>query len=182
MSWRFLAAQLAHGFGAATLRQSFLWMAPFHPAAMTSLWKPDALPLNALNAAFAPIDRLSADTSGLLGVERLLHLFLTTYLPENILTKTDHASMFNSLEVRAPFLDRAFAEYACNLPIALKLKLGSRKYILKRIARRYLPAEIVERKKHGFAVPIGHYLRTLFREHCRDVLLLTSRQLRRQIC
>ena len=104
-------------------------------------------------------------------MERLLYLFLTTYLPENILTKTDRASMFNSLEVRAPFLDSAFAAYACALPTTLKLNGRSRKYILKRLARRYLPPEIVERKKHGFGVPIGRYLRTLFRERCRDVLL-----------
>ena len=79
--------------------------------------------------------------------------------------------MFNSLEVRAPFLDRRFAEYACALPTGLKLRGGSRKYILKRLARRYLPPEIVDRKKHGFAVPIGGLIRTLFRERCSDVLL-----------
>ena len=79
--------------------------------------------------------------------------------------------MFNSLEVRAPFLDRRFAEYACALPTGLKLRGGTRKYILKRLARRYLPPGIVDRKKHGFAVPIGGLIRTLFRERCRDVLL-----------
>jgi asparagine synthase (glutamine-hydrolysing) len=171
MNWRFLATQLAQGFGAATQRQSFLWMAPFHPVAMQSLWQKSALPPDALNAAFAPIDRLAAQSGALPNVQRLLHLFLTTYLPDDILTKTDRASMFNSLEVRAPFLDRAFAEYAAALPTALKLRGGNRKYILKQLARRYLPEEIVTRKKHGFAVPIGRYIRTLFRERCRDVLL-----------
>jgi asparagine synthase (glutamine-hydrolysing) len=171
MNWRFLAAQLAQGFGAATQRQSFLWMAPFHPVAMQSLWQKSALPPDALNAAFAPIDRLAAQAGALPNVQRLLHLFLTTYLPDDILTKTDRASMFNSLEVRAPFLDRAFAEYAAALPTTLKLRGGNRKYILKQLARRYLPEEIVTRKKHGFAVPIGRYIRTLFRERCRDVLL-----------
>jgi asparagine synthase (glutamine-hydrolysing) len=171
MNWRFLATQLAQGFGAATQRQSFLWMAPFHPAALQSLWKAAAVPADAVEAAFAPIDRLAAQAGPLPNVDRLLWLFLTTYLPDDILTKTDRASMFNSLEVRAPFLDRAFAEYAASLPTALKLRGGSRKYILKQIAHRYLPSEIVTRKKHGFAVPIGRYIRTLFRERCRDVLL-----------
>lgn len=104
-------------------------------------------------------------------LERLLHLFLTTYLPDDILTKTDRASMFNSLEVRAPFLDRAFAEYAISLPAGLKLLGRRRKHILKRVASRYLPADIINRKKHGFAVPIGLYMRGIFRERCRDVLL-----------
>jgi asparagine synthase (glutamine-hydrolysing) len=171
MDWRFLASQLAQGLGAATVRQSFLWMAPFAPSGMLSLWNRAALPSGAVDTAFAPIERLAADAGALGGVERLLYLFLTTYLPEDILTKTDRASMFNSLEVRSPFLDRAFATYTCALPTALKLTGGSRKYLLKQLAYRYLPAEIVERKKHGFAVPIGRYLRTLFRERCRDVLL-----------
>jgi asparagine synthase (glutamine-hydrolysing) len=171
MNWRFLATQLAQGIGAATVRQSFLWMAPFSPSAMSSLWKEAALPLDAFDSAFAPVERLALAAGPLPHVERLLYLFLTTYLPEDILTKTDRASMFNSLEVRAPFLDRAFAAYACALPMGLKLNRGSRKYILRRLARRYLPATIVDRKKHGFAVPIGHYLRTLFRERCCDVLL-----------
>jgi asparagine synthase (glutamine-hydrolysing) len=171
MNWPFIAAQLAQGLGEPTLRQSFLWMAPFAPSAMSLLWKRAALPPGGFDAAFAPIERRAADAGALRGVERLLYLFLTTYLPEDILTKTDRASMFNSLEVRAPFLDRAFSAYACALPTALKLNGGRRKYLLKLLARRYLPAEIVERKKHGFAIPIGRYIRTLFRERCRDVLL-----------
>jgi asparagine synthase (glutamine-hydrolysing) len=104
-------------------------------------------------------------------VDLLFHLFLTTYLPEDILTKADRASMFNSLEVRAPFLDRRFAEYVLTLPSGLKLRGRTRKYVLKQLAYRYLPRAVVDRKKHGFAVPIGTLLRTLFRERCRDVLL-----------
>jgi asparagine synthase (glutamine-hydrolysing) len=134
-------------------------------------WRPSALPEAAVARALAPIDCCAAATADLSAVDLLLHLFLVTYLPDDILTKTDRAAMFNSLEVRAPFLDRRFAEYACALPTGLKLHGGARKYILKRLARRYLPPEIVGRKKHGFAVPIGALIRTLFRERCRDVLL-----------
>ena len=79
--------------------------------------------------------------------------------------------MFNGLEVRAPFLDRAFAEYACRLPTGLKLRGRTKKYILKRLASRYLPDAIVHGRKHGFAVPIGALVRTLFRERCHDTLL-----------
>jgi asparagine synthase (glutamine-hydrolysing) len=175
MNWRFLVRQLSQGFGAATERQSYLWMAPFDPVAMARLWRLEAMPSDALNTAFVPIENRAAEVRELPGLERLLHLFLTTYLPEDILTKTDRASMFNSLEVRAPFLDRGFAEYAYALPTGLKLRGGRhRKYILKKVASRYLPDAIINRKKHGFAVPIGHYLRTLFRERCQDVLLSRS--------
>src|SRR5204863_7966444 len=79
--------------------------------------------------------------------------------------------MFNSLDVRTPFLERAFAEYVCALPTSLKLRGRTRKYILKQLALRYLPEPIVHRKKHGFAVPIGRLIRGPFWERCRDVLL-----------
>jgi asparagine synthase (glutamine-hydrolysing) len=171
MNRRFLLRQLSQGFGEAAGRQSFLWMAPFAPADLAALWQQSVLPENALACAFAPIDRSTAAAAGLSAVDLLLHLFLVTYLPDDILTKTDRAAMFNSLEVRAPFLDRRFAEYACALPTGLKLRGGTRKYILKQLARRYLPPAIVDRKKHGFAVPIGALIRTLLRERCRDVLL-----------
>ena len=171
MNRRFLLGQLAQGFGAPVERQSFLWMAPLAPDRLATLWRRGALPREALAAAFAPIDCRAAEAAGLAPVDLLLHLFLTTYLAEDILTKTDRASMFNGLEVRTPFLDRRFAEYALGLPRELKLRRETRKYILKHLARRYLPRAIVERKKHGFAVPIGALIRSLFRERCRDVLL-----------
>jgi asparagine synthase (glutamine-hydrolysing) len=171
MNRRFLLRPLSLGFGAATARQSFLWMAPFAPGDLAALWRRSALPEDALACAFEPVDRCAAAAAGLSTVDLLLHLFLVTYLPDDILTKTDRAAMFNSLEVRAPFLGRRIAEYACALPTGLKLRGGTRKYILNRLARRYLPPGIVDRKKHGFAVPIGGLIRTLFRERCRDVLL-----------
>jgi asparagine synthase (glutamine-hydrolysing) len=169
---RFLATQLSHGFGARTSRQSFLWMAPFGPARMRELWHPSALPeAENLEKAFAEIDRRAAEAGQVGGVERLSYQFLTTYLPEDILTKTDRASMFNSLEVRAPFLGRDLAEYACGLPVRLKFRRGIKKYILKQVACRYLPEHIIFRKKHGFAVPIGRLIKTLFRSRCQDVLM-----------
>jgi asparagine synthase (glutamine-hydrolysing) len=124
-----------------------------------------------LDDGFAPIDRRAAEAGDVGAVERLAYQMLTTYLPEDILAKTDRASMLNSLEMRAPFLGRAVAEYACGLPLELKLRHGVKKYILKRLARRYLPEAVIHRKKHGFAVPIGALLRTLFHDRCRDVLM-----------
>jgi asparagine synthase (glutamine-hydrolysing) len=172
MNRRFLMAQLAQGFGAATTRQSFLWMAPFTPTRMAGLWRRSALPEGAeFDGVFAAVDRRAAEAGNLTGVERLAYQFLTTYLPENILTKTDRASMFNSLELRAPFLSRELADYSSALPTGFKLRHGVKKYILKRLACRYLPQRIVYRKKHGFAVPIGRLIRTLFWTRCQDVLM-----------
>jgi asparagine synthase (glutamine-hydrolysing) len=175
MNRRFLTAQLAQGFGAAPARQSVLWMAPFSPNRMAALWRPSAIPEEAvLDRVFGEIDSRAAEAGNVGPIERLAYQFLTTYLPEDILTKTDRASMFNSLEVRAPFLSRAVAEYACRLPTRLKLRGREKKYILKRLARHYLPERIAYRKKHGFAVPIGRLTRTLFWAQCRDALMSTS--------
>lgn len=127
-----------------------------------------------LEGAFAPIDRRAVEADTLASVDRLAYQFLTTYLPEDILTKTDRASMFNSLEVRAPFLSRALAEYSGCLPTRLKLRRGVKKYILKQLGCRYLPRLIACRRKHGFAVPIGRLMRTLLWTRCRDMLMSTS--------
>jgi asparagine synthase (glutamine-hydrolysing) len=171
MDMRFRLAQLAQGFGQPPERQSYFWMAPFGPARMAALWHPD-MALDGLSRdAFAPIDAAAAAPAS---AETLLQQFLLTYLPDNILMKTDRAAMFNSLEVRAPFLDRHLAEYAASLPMSLKYQDGSTKHVLKQVARRYLPESLVSRKKHGFAVPIGGLLRSLFQERVRDTLLSTS--------
>jgi asparagine synthase (glutamine-hydrolysing) len=175
MNRRFLTAQLAQGFGAEPARQSVLWMAPFGPSRMAALWRPSAIPNQVeLDSVFGEIASRAAEAGSVGPIERLAYQFLTTYLPDDILTKTDRASMFNGLEVRAPFLSHALAEYACRLPTGLKLRGREKKYILKRLACRYLPEQIAYRKKHGFAVPIGSLIRTLFWTQCRDVLMSTS--------
>jgi asparagine synthase (glutamine-hydrolysing) len=170
MSLAFRLAQLSQGFGHAPHRQSFHWMAPFGSARMASLWTPGVLPHGTEDGAFAPIDAAAAE-SGAGGPARLLHQMLMTYLPDDILTKTDRAAMFNGLEVRAPFLDRAFADVACTLPIAAKHRGGNGKFVLKQLARRYLPDSIVDRKKHGFGIPIGALMRNQFRARVTDTLL-----------
>jgi len=174
MSLRFRLAQLAQGFGHAATRQSFLWMAPFGGGDMEKLFSADITLGPLAEAIFGPIDAAAKEAAGASDIERLLHQFLLTYLPDDILMKTDRAAMFNSLEVRAPYLHRPLAEFAAALPASLKLRDGSGKHILKLLARRYLPAALIERKKHGFAVPIGGLLRSLFRERVSDTLLSTG--------
>jgi len=80
------------------------------------------------------------------------------YLPDDILTKVDRATMYNSLEGRDPFLDHRIVEFALNLPISMKYKGGTMKYILKKLLGRYLPEHMFSRPKQGFAVPIYTWL------------------------
>ena len=166
MSLPFRLAQLAQGFGQAPERQSACWMAPFGPAGMARLWAADVDQDALREGAFAA---LGPQPGG--GVDGLLHGFLTGYLPGDILMKTDRAAMAHGLEVRAPFLDHAFAEYACALPTRHKLRGGTGKWVLRQVARRYLPDGIVDRRKHGFGIPIGALLRTPLRERLRDTVL-----------
>ena len=103
-------------------------------------------------------------------IARLVEANMETYLRDDLLIKADRCSMQASLEARAPFLDHQLAEFAATIPFNLKLKGSRTKYILKEAARGLLPGEIIERKKHGFGVPLGAWLRRDM-EPVRDVLL-----------
>jgi asparagine synthase (glutamine-hydrolysing) len=99
-----------------------------------------------------------------------------TYLPDDLLIKTDRCSMAASLEARSPFLDHKLAEFAATIPIDLKLKGRTTKYILKEAARGLLPDSIIDRPKHGFGVPLGAWLRKDIAP-VKDILLSdTARQ------
>jgi asparagine synthase (glutamine-hydrolysing) len=82
-----------------------------------------------------------------------------TYLPDDLLVKADRCSMAASLEARAPFLDHKLAESIAPIPLNLKLNGSITKYILKEASRGLLPDSIIDRKKHGFGVPLGAWLR-----------------------
>ncbi len=169
MGLDFRLRQLSHGFGQPPARQSFLWMSPFTPDERRALWTPEARP-NADPLAVA--DRLlAAPGAPAGGMDRLLRLMTQTYLPGHILTKVDRASMYNGLEVRAPFLGRDFAEFAMALPWRWKLKGLTTKHLLKRLAARHLPHEVVWRPKHGFALPLARLLRGPLRQPVREALL-----------
>lgn len=120
-------------------------------------WRPEALRL------------LSSDRWLAMCVQDLL-----TYLPNAILTKVDRAAMSVSLETRIPFLDHAVVEYALSLPMHLKFSNGRGKVILRKLLQRYVPAQLTERPKSGFAVPIASWLRGPLRGWAEDLLSESS--------
>ena len=95
---------------------------------------------------------------------------MKTYLPGDILTKVDRASMAVSLEVRVPLLDHDFVQWVCTLPSSLKLRGREGKYIFKKALERYLPNEILYRPKMGFAVPLKAWFRGPLRERARKIV------------
>ncbi len=97
------------------------------------------------------------DREGATVVQRLLLDDFQVQLPDDYLTKVDVASMAASLEVRAPMLDVSVLETAWRLPDRMKLHWGERKWILKRIAARLVPAEVIYRPKMGFAMPLQRW-------------------------
>jgi asparagine synthase (glutamine-hydrolysing) len=94
-------------------------------------------------------------------VDRLMEYFTRFYLQDDILTKTDRASMMHSLETRAIFLDNDLVEFCRRLPRRFKYRNGQRKYLLRRAAASLLPGRIIERRKKGFGVPIADWLKTI---------------------
>jgi asparagine synthase (glutamine-hydrolysing) len=99
------------------------------------------------------------------------YLDFKTYLPGDILTKVDRASMAHSLEVRVPLLDHKLVEWISSLPPELKLKGGSGKDIFKSALEPHLPKEILYRSKMGFAVPLSSWFRGPLRKRVQDALL-----------
>ncbi len=93
------------------------------------------------------------------------------YLPGDILTKVDRASMACSLECRVPLLDHTITEFAAGLSVDLKIRNGVRKYLLKRVAERYVPHELLHRKKMGFRVPIRRWFKRDLLDQTADLLL-----------
>ena len=103
-------------------------------------------------------------------VARAMYVDIKTYLPEDILALSDRLSMWHSLEVRVPLVDHRLVELSARLPTRFKLDWRRKKILLRRIAARHLPAEVMEHRKQGFESPMAAWLRTDLAEYSRDIL------------
>ncbi len=107
-------------------------------------------------------------------VERMMYLDALTYMADDVLAKVDRASMAVSLEVRVPLLDHRIAAFAWSLPLERKIGRGQGKRLLRRVLKRHVPRELIERPKQGFAVPVSDWLRGPLEDWAAELLCETA--------
>jgi asparagine synthase (glutamine-hydrolysing) len=103
-------------------------------------------------------------------VDHALYGDFSTYLPDQLLTKMDVSTMAHAVEARSPLLDLDVIEYAARLPTSLRLRGYTTKYLLKRLAERYVPREVLYRRKRGFVMPASEWLRGELAPYVRAAL------------
>ena len=121
--------------------------------------EPSKIHLPILGEALSHKEFMNLDPVG-----RIMYIDSVTYLPDDILCKVDRAAMACSLETRVPFLDHRVAELAWRLPMHMKIRGNTGKWALRQVLYKYVPKDLIERPKAGFAIPIGQWLRGPLRD------------------
>lgn len=142
----------------------FAWLGSFAPHQLKELLTPDAFNSGAAGEVYDVVGNYLSKVNGKHELNDIMYLYLKLYMQDDILVKVDRASMANSLETRAPFLDKDFIQFANTIPPQYKLKGFTTKYILKEALAEKLPRDIIYRKKKGFGIPIGAWFRNELRE------------------
>jgi asparagine synthase (glutamine-hydrolysing) len=171
--WR--AKRFVRSAGLSTLERHYAWKSVFTPEERNALVIPDR---RSSEDALELLRPHYARTEGAEELARVMGVDLAVFLVDDMLVKTDRASMAHSLEARVPLLDPVVAELALALPSKHKVRGLSKKRLLRRAAEPLLPRQILDGEKRGFVPPIGAWLNGDLREFATDVLSPDS--LRRQ--
>ncbi len=141
------------------LNRHLRWMGSFNLNEQNQLLKSQTLIKNEIdlleNSSKILLPRLNGQN---LDLNKIMQLDLSAYLPDDLLVKSDRASMANSLEVRLPFLNHKIVEWALKLPSNLKIKGSVTKYMLRKAYQEDLPASILNRPKKGFGIPVAKWI------------------------
>ena len=151
-------------------------MSTFYRDAKRELYAPEFAASVAAQNPSAFLDRWFAKANGSGVLDATLLTDIQTYLPNDLLVKVDIASMANSLEARSPFLDHKVIEFAASLPETAKMRRFQTKSLLKRVGAKLVPPEVIYRRKMGFGVPIGKWLRGEMKEFMQEILLSSKSQ------
>ena len=169
LSFDFKLKRFVAGLDFGPVDRHAAWLGSFTPAEQRELFTADALARMEAPPSYAAFHEMLSHAPSASGLERMLYLDLKGYLGEGVLTKVDRASMACSLEVRVPLLDHRVVELATSLPMHLKLRRVTTKYVLKRALAGVLPRDILERPKKGFGIPLGRWFRGELAPMLRDV-------------
>jgi asparagine synthase (glutamine-hydrolysing) len=173
MSLDFKARQFLMGADYKGVLKNQMWLAGVSQEEQKKFFTPEFLknnPGSTLKLIEDEMQRCDSKRAG----DQLLYFYQKFYMCDDILVKVDRASMANSLEVRAPFLDPNVVDYVCSLPYHYKLKGVTTKFILKRTFNKMLPAMVTQRSKKGFGIPIAGWLKN----ELKSLLLNTLNQKR----
>lgn len=155
MSFDFKLKRVLMGLSSPSAAWLPTWMAPLEPEQVSAI---TGRRYTAEELYSEAIGLWTRDASQSLP-DRALEFFTTFYLQDDILMKSDQATMLASLEGRAVFLDNDLVDFCRRLPIQFKLRGRTRKFLLRKLAERLLPSEIVNRKKKGFGIPLAAWLK-----------------------
>ncbi len=157
MSLDFKARTFTDGFAADPMERHLQWLGSFKESELGTLLSP-AVVQDASGVTEELIAEWRQECPQLEGLNALSHLYLRTYLMDQVLVKVDRASMHYALEVRAPFLSHDVVEFLLSLPPGMKYRNGRGKYLLRALMRGRLPDGIIDRPKQGFAAPVAEWL------------------------
>ncbi|HEX6126759.1 MAG TPA: asparagine synthase (glutamine-hydrolyzing), partial [Pyrinomonadaceae bacterium] len=146
------------------------WMSTFDSETKSEIYTEEFRRATAGRDASLILDEWFAKANGSGVLDAAMLTDQMTYLPNDLLVKVDIASMANSLEARSPFLDHKVIEFAASLPEDLKMQRFETKSLLKKVAARLVPRDVIYRRKMGFGVPIAKWFRGEMKDFLRDSL------------
>ena len=168
ISFDFKLRRFLEGRGVPLQARHHRWIGSFTDEQKNALFRDWVKPV--LRDTYRCAYRHARDSGVTHPLNQILHVDMMMYLEGDILFKVDRASMSASLEVRVPFLNRDLLDFATQLPLELKLKRLTTKYLLKKSMRGILPDRVINRPKKGFNMPVAEWLTSSLRELLLDML------------
>ncbi len=168
VSFDYKLRRFAAGQRLPAARAHYWWRTIFSEAEKRDLVRPEVVAEVLADDPFLTFERYDSELADCHYLDRAMYVDIKTWLVDDILVKADRASMANSLELRAPLLDYRVMEFAASLPVDLKLKRLTKKYILKESQKHRLPPQVLFQKKRGFNAPVAHWLAGALGKQARE--------------
>jgi asparagine synthase (glutamine-hydrolysing) len=143
----------------------------FNGTGREAMYTPQLLQNTNKEESLGVLRKLMGEAAGFDILGKMLYIDTNTWLPDDLLLKADKMTMANSIELRVPLLDHRLLEFAASLPSSFKVHGFTTKYIAKKVLQKRVPEAIIKRKKTGFPVPYGSWLRTEMKDWLFDLLL-----------